>query len=58
MPTKGVFVMALLHPEAALLQNSRVEQLCFGVLVVFGKIGLYNSRKWIFEGGKTLLPLV
>jgi hypothetical protein len=35
-----VFGMALLHPRAALLQNSRVEQLCSRVLVVFGKIGV------------------
>jgi hypothetical protein len=26
--------------------------------MVFDKIGLYNSRKWIFEGGKALLHLI
>jgi hypothetical protein len=55
---KGVFDMALLHPRAALLQNFRVEQFCSRVLLVFGKIGVPSSRKLIFKGGKTLLPLV
>jgi hypothetical protein len=32
----GVFGMALLHSKAALLQNSRVEQLCSRVSRVFG----------------------
>jgi hypothetical protein len=52
-----VFGRALLRPGAALLQNSRVEQLCSGVFVVFGKIGVHGSRKEVFECGKTFLPL-
>jgi hypothetical protein len=40
---KGVFGMALLHPRAALLQNSRVEQLCFRVFMMFDKIGVHSS---------------
>jgi hypothetical protein len=52
-----VFGRALLCPRAALLQNSRVEQLCSGVFVVFGKIGVHSSRKEVFECGKTFLPL-
>jgi hypothetical protein len=42
---KSVFSMALLHPRAALLQNSTLEQLYSGVLVVFGKIGVHSFRK-------------
>jgi hypothetical protein len=45
---KGVFGRALLRPGAALLQNSRMEQLCSRVFVVFGKIGVHSSRKEVF----------
>jgi hypothetical protein len=41
---KDVFGMALLHPRAALLQNSSLEQLCFRVLILFGKIGVYIRK--------------
>jgi hypothetical protein len=37
--------MALLHSGAPLLKNSSLEQLYFRVLVVFGKIGVHNSRR-------------
>jgi hypothetical protein len=42
---KGVFGMALLHRGAALLQNFKVGQLCSGVLVVFDKRDVHNSRR-------------
>jgi hypothetical protein len=54
----GVFVMTLIHFRAALLQNSRVEQLCFGVFGVFGEKVIVSSRNAIFEGVNTFLPLV
>jgi hypothetical protein len=55
--TKNVFGMALLHPRAALFQNFRVEQLCSRVFMMFDKIGVSNSRKWIFEGGGDIITL-
>jgi hypothetical protein len=53
-----MFGIALLHPRATLFQNSKVNQLCFRVFVVFDKISVHPSSKWIFEGEKTLLSLV
>jgi hypothetical protein len=40
-----VFGLALLHLRAALLQNSRLEQLYFEILTVFDKIDVHSSKK-------------
>jgi hypothetical protein len=52
-----MFGMALLHPRAALLQNSSMAQLCSGVLVVFGKVGVHSSRNRFFRVGRHYYPL-